>query len=405
MTTDISEKEILTTLLDKYYRSGLSTGQNKVNIKISIKVNQDSFPDYVHVDDVEKHDQIEQVFLKLESKQFVFLERDKRNSNEIKSLALNADNISHILIYCKYESPIKIAENYQKQFESYANSNSQTVKSFSEAMLTILVNHRNLKSVEKFFDKDPIKLKEIVKSIENIDALKGEERERDFSERVLSDSKKFAAIRSNVDRIYREFSPECYSELDSPSEQLGVIHNPTYVILKGNAIIRIHNQTINLKDFGDSFVLYDSLIQDLQIVNIGGHKIITVENLTTYYDFNDSDALIVYLAGFHNQIKSLLLKKIYALYPGLEYLHWSDIDSGGFYIFNHLKKETGIPFLPFRMSTEYLKEKKAYTKPLTENDKSRLENQLNSPEFDYFNDTIKFMLDNNCKLEQESFDI
>lgn len=53
------------------------------------------------------------------------------------------------------------------------------------------------------------------------------------------------------------------------------------------------------------------------------------------------------------------------------------------------------------MDAETLKENLAFAKKLTENDKKRLAMLLDSE----YEDTIRFMLDNDCKLEQEAMDL
>ena len=50
----------------------------------------------------------------------------------------------------------------------------------------------------------------------------------------------------------------------------------------------------------------------------------------------------------------------------------SDIDAGGFLIFNNLVEKTGIPFKPFRMNVEELKSNLSNLKHLTDNDAKRL---------------------------------
>ena len=52
------------------------------------------------------------------------------------------------------------------------------------------------------------------------------------------------------------------------------------------------------------------------------------------------------------------------------------------------------------MDISTLKKYSAYAKSLTENDKKRLERLSDT----VFSDTIKYMLENNCKLEQEAID-
>ena len=74
------------------------------------------------------------------------------------------------------------------------------------------------------------------------------------------------------------------------------------------------------------------------------------------------------------------------------------MDAGGFYIFEHLKGQTGVEFRPYKMDIDTLKEYFQYTKELTENDRERLLKLRDS----IFGEVINYMLENNCKLEQEA---
>ena len=78
-----------------------------------------------------------------------------------------------------------------------------------------------------------------------------------------------------------------------------------------------------------------------------------------------------------------------------------NLDAGGFYILEHLKRKTGIPFQMFQMDIETLKKYEDYAKPLTENDKKRLM-QLEKMELpDEERKLITYMLQKGIKLEQE----
>lgn len=63
-----------------------------------------------------------------------------------------------------------------------------------------------------------------------------------------------------------------------------------------------------------------------------------------------------------------------------------------------LRRQTGIDFKPYKMDLETLKKYQDYSKKLTENDRDRLK-KLKGNGFD---EVIDYMLDNNCKLEQEA---
>ena len=107
---------------------------------------------------------------------------------------------------------------------------------------------------------------------------------------------------------------------------------------------------------------------------------------------------MIYLGGFHNAIRRNFIKKIADQNPTITFLHFGDIDAGGFYILEHLIKKTGISFKPFMMDVETLEKYRGSTKSLTENDRKR----LNRLEKTRFNEVISYMLEHNCKLEQEA---
>lgn len=125
---------------------------------------------------------------------------------------------------------------------------------------------------------------------------------------------------------------------------------------------------------------------------------ITIENLTTFHSYEDKDAFAVYLGGYHNSIRRKLIRKIYELNPDKSYFHYGDIDAGGFNILLDLRSKTGIPFMPVHMDVATLEEYKDYTRKLTENDKGRLKNLLGNG----FDAVIHYMLEHDCKLEQEA---
>ena len=116
------------------------------------------------------------------------------------------------------------------------------------------------------------------------------------------------------------------------------------------------------------------------------------------------------LGGFHNRTKRCFLKFLYQANHEKEYRHFGDIDAGGFYIFEHLKKKTGIPFETLHMNTGILKKYAADCKKLTENDRRRIarllecvatKQSLESIGEDY-SETLRYMLEHDCKLEQEA---
>ena len=125
---------------------------------------------------------------------------------------------------------------------------------------------------------------------------------------------------------------------------------------------------------------------------------ITIENLTTFFRWQEPESLIIYLGGYHNGIRRTLLKKIYQELPRISYYHFGDIDAGGFSILKDLRNKTGISFKMYRMDIETLKYYEKYGKELTESDRIRLKEMEKDEELQ---EVVSYMLLHNVKLEQE----
>ena len=139
-------------------------------------------------------------------------------------------------------------------------------------------------------------------------------------------------------------------------------------------------------------------VKKIVSVKIQDEKIVTIENLTSFFSFSEPNVCAVYLGGFCNHLRREFLMKVYGAEPAKEYFHYGDIDAGGFYIFEHLRAKTGIPFRTLWMDIDTLRRYRPYWKELTKNDVSRLQ-KIKSP---IFQEVIAFMLKENCKLEQEA---
>lgn len=112
---------------------------------------------------------------------------------------------------------------------------------------------------------------------------------------------------------------------------------------------------------------------------------------------------MVYLGGYHNSVRRKLLEILYRELPDAEYLHFGDIDVGGFEIYRDLCRKTGIPFKTYHMGIEELERYRRFTQPLTDNDRKRLELLLEKAKKNG-EDTrvLQYMKETGRKLEQEA---
>ena len=398
---EVNQKKIINKLLSKYDKSILSLGENKRKIQISLDVNDKTFPKYIHPESLDEIEAFEKDFKALEKLKIVLLEESGGKISKV-SLIIEEEALKKARRFVGSINPQTEAERYQKVFERYINDDDKTVAAFATKMHDKLFDHRKLNAVKKYFSDDKT-LKEIIQGIKAADALEEEIRERNLSISLYSDSKRLVNISSKINKILKEFSDIEFNEKPSPIEQLGVVHNPSFALVKNGIIVKLGNQTLDLSKFVYPMPLFDQAIKELEVVRIYATKLITIENLTTFYDFEDRNAIIIYLGGFHNKIRKLLLQKIYKTNPRLICYHWGDIDAGGFYIFNHLVNDTAIPFMPMNMGMDELKKYKSLCKPLTDNDVHRLSIQKEEASLSILYPVIDYMIKNNSKLEQEAF--
>ena len=75
-------------------------------------------------------------------------------------------------------------------------------------------------------------------------------------------------------------------------------------MFKGFLHININGQEIHLEKIPGGISLPSMAVPAIRNVSIEGTSLITVENLTTYHDEPVCQNAIVYLGGFHNDIRN-----------------------------------------------------------------------------------------------------
>jgi len=276
---------------------------------------------------------------------------------------------------------------------SYCNDDG-LLRAFCTEQLTRLEHNKSV----QHFDGDIHTFEMLLQAIHGILDLESETFERDFSVRLFSDSKVFEKIKAKVISILFEYGD--FAEKSTVLHELNLVSNPGHVFFKGSGIITIAGQTIDISRLHGDMALSTALLQDVEKIEVTGESVITIENLTTFNTFDAQNVFAIYLGGYHNTIRRNFIQKIFEQNQDKQYLHFGDIDAGGFYILMHLRRKTGVPFRPYKMDVTTLIQNMQYAKPLTDNDRKRLSSLKN----DEFAGVIEYMLENNCKLEQEALD-
>lgn len=393
------DKIVLNKLLDTYESSSLSTGDNIRNINIESRFTKKNFPMYFDESSLE-YENIHILMKELEDKDLIrIVWKNKKVGHIIEKVQLNIDNIQSAYDYVKRVPKLDCEKLHTEKLMEYINKVETPVcLSFAKYLLERISKH---KSVKEFISLDnyeeTIRLLDIVQYIEkNNEQLYL----REFSIRLLNDSKAFEHMSGKIASIFRRFKQEYKNmELDEILADYNIYHTPNYVYLKGNITISIGNEKIDLSQMKQGLGISGEDIGRVKFKSVEKiQKVITIENLTTFFRWNENNSLIVYLGGYHNSVRRLLLQEVYSNIPGKNYYHFGDIDAGGFEIYRDLCARTGIPFVMYNMDLETLKAYERYGKELTNNDRIRLENMK---EQKGLADVIEYMLRHNVKLEQE----
>lgn len=210
--------------------------------------------------------------------------------------------------------------------------------------------------------------------------------------------KHIAMIRGKVENLLYEYGD--FPQKEDIRGHFNLVRVPSYVGFKGAGRIVISGEQIDFGRLRGDIAVSSGILRDISSIEVTGSKVITIENLTSFHNFREPEALVIYLGGFHNRVRSDFISRVYAQNLNAEYLHFGDIDAGGFYILEHLRSDTGIDFRPYMMDRGTLTKYADYTVPLTGNDRVRLQKLL-AVKGDVYGDTIRYMLENDCKLEQE----
>lgn len=389
------EVEILTALLNAYERSKVSKGQNKVHKDIKLDITHSVFDKHRNNDNGELDVAVQRI------ERAGFAKASYTRNGQLQCLVLNLDeeSLEKLYKYLNRANPKDLIERYKELFQTKLNS-CQIVRDFSLRMLELL-DEKKLSTVQQYASTEN-DLADICIAIEAMSSLEEDVQERIFCAKLFSDSKRFNDLRNKISKIIKEFSDEPFDDEEDVIASMGVIKNTAYAFIKGNLTIKLNNQIINLKDYGQPLALSDTAIKPIEVLEVSAKALYTIENFTSFDVFNKKDSIVIYLGGFHNAVKRELILKIHNVVPHIEYFHYGDIDAGGFYILNHLRNKTNIEFRPYMMSITELEKFRNNCKALTSNDKTRLIKMEIEPAFLEFKQTILFMLKNNIKLEQEA---
>ena len=392
------DRKVINQLLDTYENSLLSTGENKRTIQIEFRFTKTSIPAYFDESSSE-YENIHISMKELERKKLIrIIWKDNKQDYLIHKVRLMTDHLEEAYQYVGRRPKRGLEEENVALLQKYLDEEAPVTVAFVNYLLGRLQNHR---SVKEYLDlEDRKETERFLRACVLVEQNREPCYLREFSIIHFQDSKYFEQIESRIAKVFRHFSEE-YGEMDSIDllAEYGIYRTPNYVYFKGNAVISIGEATVDLSLLKQGIGISGEDFPRIRFSDLSRvKKVITIENLTSFFRYCEEDSLMIYLGGYHNRIRRTLLNMIYETIPYANYYHFGDMDAGGFSILMDLRKKTGIPFMSYHMDLDTLKEYRQYAKRLNESDRNRLEKIRIEKEF---SEVIDFMLEENIKLEQE----
>ncbi|MBO4910174.1 MAG: DUF2399 domain-containing protein [Lachnospiraceae bacterium] len=390
-------KDIVNRLLEIFERrSGYAKDPTELR-SIQFDIAKE-YPAYTDRYDHEKYKDINLAIEKDIEAGFVFAE--KNQIGQYSKIRLNIANVDKAYAFLKRSSIPEQCKKVLKELDGSDWIDNVVLRKMVEDFKGQVGQYKKLPYDLGF---DAGRVREILRIIAEIMKLDSETYIRNFSTALFKDSKRFQKeFRSTVESILFDYTDDVV-EKDGILGFYNLYENPTYVLIKGDARIRFERTVVDLLEMPGGIALSNASLEGIREIVVNSERVITVENLTSYHDCDEKEAVFIYLGGFHNASKQKLLEKIYASNKEHEYLHEGDLDVYGFLILENLKAKTGIPFKPFLMDLQTLERfhHAGLYKPLSARDKKVINTKKDGALSEY-KDALEYMIQNDCKVEQES---
>lgn len=235
--------------------------------------------------------------------------------------------------------------------------------------------------------------------------------ERVFSMQCFGDSKRFEhTVRKRLLSILRKYLD---LEVDATDEdllrQVGIVKYPEQFEFCGNILLRTTQADISFSNLNYGVSLFrDELTQRDFVIDHTVERIISIENRANFIDYiyrqRAENELVIYHGGQYSPAKKKFLQKIAsAMSDGCTWLHWGDIDYGGFSMLARLRREINKNVKPYLMGMNELTQYEKLCCTISPEYTKKLKQLLAHEELSDCFPTLQYMISTKIKLEQEAF--
>ena len=390
-------KDIISRLLDIYERRNGYAKRPEELRSIQFEVSKE-YPIYKDRYDNEKYRDINTAIEKNVAAGLIIAEKDQ--TGRYSKIKLNIARVDDCYALLKRTS---IPDQCKKVLSVLEKANNVECLLIGRIVSDFCEQIKAYKKLPYDLGYDARRVGEVLQVLEAVTKLTSETYIRNFSTALFKDSKRFQReYRSTIESILFNYTDDVV-EKDDILGYYNLYENPTYVLIKGNARICFDESAIELSEMPGGIALSNGSLAGIHKISVKADKVITVENLTTYHDCDEQDAVYIYLGGYHNTSKQKLLELIYENNGDKEYYHEGDLDVYGFLILENLISKTRIPFKPLLMDVETIERfyRAGLYKTLTARDRKVIDSKKNG-KLSAYKDVLEYMLEHDCKVEQES---
>ena len=237
---------------------------------------------------------------------------------------------------------------------------------------------------------------------------------RVFSQQVFRNSKQFeTGAEKLLLSIARRYTDWDLNTDEAYLENIGLLIQPKLALFAGGIIFSNASACFEYNRLTGVVGLSLEALSDLKLERISALRIVSVENLTSFYQLAQSlpsfdEVLVIYSGGFPNGATQHLYRKISDCMAGLslasrpETYHWGDMDYGGMRIFQHLRESFFSGLQPLCMDLATYEEYFACGSDFDKTYGEKMRALLVKSEYALWTPLIQEMLRRGRRIEQEA---
>ncbi len=409
--TSLQARE-LSRMVDKYESRRDYAQKEKSSRRTMLTVEQKKYPGYYHVSDSSFRITFNQEMGELEAAGLVDLEWVRFDrGNALKRIILRQEALPQIYRLLKRVSRKEEYRQLMSLFSHWQKKSPSVLGPFFQAMLAkiqkllplpLQVNLPTLQDYEDLF----IGLTAFF-TPRHQEILK-----RQLSVNLFRDSKRWGELERSILWVVKTYLlSEDQIDLDDGDilSEHNILANPHHLNLAGPLTFSTDRGRVAVSSFHPDVGLSPFMVQEMVIEECTAGAIVTVENLTSFYQYlydGPKDHLVLYLGGYHNRPRRLILTKLRDFFAGADaappFYHWGDMDLGGFRIWHHLCQKTDISVEPLLMDPETYLAHISSGQIMEEGYMRKLAELLENPAYSPLRSLINMMLEKGIRVEQEA---